>query len=322
MADSTDDVLVPFGQQVRERRSALGLSQERFAAMCGLDRTYLSGVERGVRNLSLRNVFAIATAFKCPMAALFDSDVAPAAGERSLLDMFGVDLTFLTQVVQANPSLRGVVIGYLAERKLWELFAADPRITAIRKDDDHDRENKGDLVVTYRGRDFRFEVKSLQTNSIRMWNPATERWMPKVVKTPAPSAAASRRRRNRWVECELYRAEWRTGGAAGKYTGAVQCDASDNREITLPNGNRVKTTNLKVGEFDVLALGLFAFRERWDFGFLLNRDLPRTTSNKYSPADRQYLLKTLVPAAWPLPPGCHPDPFPLLDRLIEEIRRT
>ena len=56
------------------------------------------------------------------------------ADERTILDMFGVDLTFLTEVVKANPSLRGVIIGYLAERKLWEVFWPDDptkrRITA------------------------------------------------------------------------------------------------------------------------------------------------------------------------------------------------
>ena len=44
------------------------------------------------------------------------------ADERTILDMFGVDLTFLTEIVKANPSLLGVIIGYLAERKKRELF--------------------------------------------------------------------------------------------------------------------------------------------------------------------------------------------------------
>ena len=54
------DILVRFGKRVRERREALGLSQEAFASRCNLDRTYVSGIERGVRNLSLRNIQAIA----------------------------------------------------------------------------------------------------------------------------------------------------------------------------------------------------------------------------------------------------------------------
>jgi transcriptional regulator with XRE-family HTH domain len=54
------DVLARFGQRVREKRTGLGLSQEAFADKCKLDRTYISGIERGKRNLSLRNIEIIA----------------------------------------------------------------------------------------------------------------------------------------------------------------------------------------------------------------------------------------------------------------------
>ncbi len=56
------DIAVRFGQRVRERRNAVGLSQEALADKCGLDRTYISGIERGRRNLSLRNIEIIAGA--------------------------------------------------------------------------------------------------------------------------------------------------------------------------------------------------------------------------------------------------------------------
>ena len=242
--------------------------------------------------------------------------------ERSILDMFGVTLEFLTEVVMANSSLRGVIIGYLAERKLWDVFGLDARITAIRKDDDHDRENKGDLVITYLGHDFRFEVKSLQTNSIKMFNSATGKWMPKIIHQAQPEVTGQKRKKKKWVECELFRNVWQEGGYSSRFKGKVQCDASDNREIGLPNGNRVKATNLKVGEFDILAVGLFAFREQWDFGFMLNRDLPRTTSSKFKEEDWPYLLKTLIPVEWPLSDTCVTDPFVLMDQLIEEKQRT
>jgi len=55
-------VLLRFGETLRERRLALGLSQEEFADRCGLDRTYISGIERGRRNVGLRNLHLIATA--------------------------------------------------------------------------------------------------------------------------------------------------------------------------------------------------------------------------------------------------------------------
>ena len=54
------DILERFGHRVRELRQAKGLSQEAFAADCGLDRTYMGGIERGERNLALRNIDLIA----------------------------------------------------------------------------------------------------------------------------------------------------------------------------------------------------------------------------------------------------------------------
>jgi transcriptional regulator with XRE-family HTH domain len=54
------DILVTFGSRLRELRTKQGLSQEAFADHCGLDRTYISGIERGRRNPSLRNLVKIA----------------------------------------------------------------------------------------------------------------------------------------------------------------------------------------------------------------------------------------------------------------------
>lgn len=51
-----------FGARVREIRTSKGLSQETLALMCELDRTYVGGVERGERNISLINTHKIATA--------------------------------------------------------------------------------------------------------------------------------------------------------------------------------------------------------------------------------------------------------------------
>ena len=56
----SDDILEQFGARVRELRKAKGLSQEGFAADCGLDRTYMGGIERGERNVALRNIEQIA----------------------------------------------------------------------------------------------------------------------------------------------------------------------------------------------------------------------------------------------------------------------
>ena len=66
-----EDITVRFGRACRKRREALGVSQEGFAHQCGLDRTYISGVERGVRNVSLRNIERIAKGLGVSLSRLF-----------------------------------------------------------------------------------------------------------------------------------------------------------------------------------------------------------------------------------------------------------
>jgi len=67
------DILKRFGQRVRKLRSQQGLSQEAFAERCGLDRTYVGGIERGDRNLGLRNINAIAKALGISLEELMRS---------------------------------------------------------------------------------------------------------------------------------------------------------------------------------------------------------------------------------------------------------
>lgn len=63
-------LLSNFGIRVRRSRLALGLSQEKLALECGLDRTYISSVERGKRNVSLINIHKLAGALGIPAPKL------------------------------------------------------------------------------------------------------------------------------------------------------------------------------------------------------------------------------------------------------------
>lgn len=56
------DVVQRLGLKVRERRTALGLSQEELAFRAGMKRSYLSDLERGVRNPTVRALGRLATA--------------------------------------------------------------------------------------------------------------------------------------------------------------------------------------------------------------------------------------------------------------------
>ena len=67
---------------MRRLRAALGATQEEIAFRAGLHVTYLSGIERGVRNPSLKNIRAIARALGAPTADLFAfEEQAPHAPE-------------------------------------------------------------------------------------------------------------------------------------------------------------------------------------------------------------------------------------------------
>jgi transcriptional regulator with XRE-family HTH domain len=63
MTESDDSkIKQAFGVRLREVRKQKGFSQEGLALACGLDRTYIGGVERGERNISLVNIQKIADA--------------------------------------------------------------------------------------------------------------------------------------------------------------------------------------------------------------------------------------------------------------------
>jgi transcriptional regulator with XRE-family HTH domain len=66
-----ENILKRFGDRVRALRKERGLSQERLALEAGLDRTYVGGVERGERNISLANIGKLAKALGISIAKLF-----------------------------------------------------------------------------------------------------------------------------------------------------------------------------------------------------------------------------------------------------------
>jgi len=192
----------------------------------------------------------------------------------SILDRWGISAEELTEVIDQNPSLRGIMLGYVAEMKIRQMWFSPPKVDSSHKPDDHDRAEKCDLLVTYRGEPFRVEVKSAQTNSIRR--------------------------------------------SQGRITARFQCDASDRRKVVLPNGKSVNTTCLLIDEFDIVAVNLHAFNERWEFAFARNRDLPRSTHKGYTAYQRKHLLASLVPISLPLDPPFRSEPFSLMDEIIRE----
>ena len=63
-----------FGKRLAQLRKQLGFSQEALALESGIARSYLSGVERGQRNISLVNICRLAETLKVQPATLLELD--------------------------------------------------------------------------------------------------------------------------------------------------------------------------------------------------------------------------------------------------------
>lgn len=63
-----------FGLRVKQLRLSKNISQEELGALSNLDRTYISGIERGKRNVSLINIIKIADALNVHPSELFDKE--------------------------------------------------------------------------------------------------------------------------------------------------------------------------------------------------------------------------------------------------------
>jgi transcriptional regulator with XRE-family HTH domain len=66
------NIKIAFGDKLRSLRTSKGFSQEKLAELADLDRTYISGIERGVRNISLVNICRLALALKIRIPEFFN----------------------------------------------------------------------------------------------------------------------------------------------------------------------------------------------------------------------------------------------------------
>ncbi|MBD8135091.1 helix-turn-helix transcriptional regulator [Bacillus sp. CFBP 13597] len=68
------DFLKLFGNKIRAVRKAKGLTQEELSERCGLQNTYIGGIERGERNISLQSVEKLAEGLSVAPFELFSFD--------------------------------------------------------------------------------------------------------------------------------------------------------------------------------------------------------------------------------------------------------
>jgi hypothetical protein len=207
-----------------------------------------------------------------------DDPEAIASRNRVLSIIDAVPPEDLIASIKRAPSLRGMILGYIAE-EMFEKYVPKqyPSIEAkhIVKHDDHDRSaNKSDRTIFFANRIYRIQLKSIQTNSIA-----------------------------RNLESGLLVAD-------------VQNDASDRRTVKLPNGSKIETTCYARGDYDILAVPMFPFTGSWTFAYKRNIDCRSSESDKYSQDDRNYLLATTEKVSWPLSLGWHSNLLELLDGKI------
>jgi hypothetical protein len=207
-----------------------------------------------------------------------DDPEAISARDRVITIIDSVSPEDLVMSIKRAPSLRGMILGYIAE-EMFEKYVPQKygfiNSEDIKAHDDHDRRfNKSDRTIHFNNRLYRVQLKSIQTNSI-----------------------------TRNLETGLLQAN-------------VQNDASDSRLIKLPNDNSVTTTCYARGDYDILAVPLFPFLGEWVYAYKRNIDCRPTTSKKYTAEDSKYLLSTTEIITWPLTDEWHIDLSDLLDAKI------
>ncbi|MBM3744996.1 MAG: hypothetical protein FJW34_04280, partial [Acidobacteria bacterium] len=84
-----------------------------------------------------------------------------------LLLGWGITAEELSEIVAENPSMRGLMFGFVAEYKLKKMWLLRPGITNLVRPRSHDRKQKCDYRFDYRGVNVRVEVKCLDTPKVR-----------------------------------------------------------------------------------------------------------------------------------------------------------
>lgn len=73
MKESKAKILKALGLLIRQQRKSVGISQEELGLRCNLDRTYISGLERGVRNPSITALVALANGLNITVFKLLEN---------------------------------------------------------------------------------------------------------------------------------------------------------------------------------------------------------------------------------------------------------
>ena len=151
-----------------EVRHARGLTQSEVASRLQVPQSFVSKYERGERRLDIVELLRILRILDLDFRDVLDgiAEREDSLAPPSILDIWKITPDILTNVVNENPSLRGMMLGYVAEYKLREMLISQKEVEYIGKPDDHDRTSKGDHIIKYQGQRFVIESKSLQSRMV------------------------------------------------------------------------------------------------------------------------------------------------------------
>jgi hypothetical protein len=85
----------------------------------------------------------------------------------NLLTAWDITTEELSEIVFENPSMRGLMFGFVAEYKPKKTWLLRPEITNLVRPRSHDRKQKCDFRFEYKGADVKVEVKCLDTPKVR-----------------------------------------------------------------------------------------------------------------------------------------------------------
>ena len=85
-----------------------------------------------------------------------------------VLTTWGITAEELSEIISENPSMRGLMFGYVAEYKLRKEWLLRPEIENLVRPRSHDRMQHYDFGFDYRGMPVRLEVKCLDTPKVKL----------------------------------------------------------------------------------------------------------------------------------------------------------